>query len=136
MNTELMQAIKISKDLQKIAKGVSEKERKRIYRAAAKPLIQQARANAPKDSGLLRRSIKELPIARRQDAIYVGPKLSKTSKKKQPFYAHWIEYGKEGFEGVRYMQRAYESTKLAVLEAVQLGLINKYKSAIKGVSDR
>jgi HK97 gp10 family phage protein len=134
--SEYLQAIKISKKLRDIAKGVDEKERKRIYRAAAKPLIQQAKANTPKDTGLLRKSIKELPIARRQDAIYVGPKISKTSKKQQPFYAHWIEYGKEGYQGVRYMQRAYESTKLAVLEAVQLGLISKYKSVVRSVSNR
>ena len=133
---EMQQSIKIADRLRQIVKGVDEKERKQIYRKAAKPLIKQAKSNVPVKTGALKRSIKELPIAKMQDAIYVGPRISRRSKKRQPFYAHFIEYGKKGYEGVRYMSRAYDSTSRIVLTLVERGLIDAYRKTISRVSNR
>lgn len=133
---ELQQAVKIGKRLQQLAKKVDFKERKKIYRKAARPLIKQARQNAPEDEGVLRKSIKVLPIAKTQDAVYVGPRVSGRSKKKQPFYAHIIEYGKKGYEGVRYMSKAYDSKRAEVLKRVADGLRDSYNKAIRSVANR
>lgn len=133
---EQQQAIKIAERLKKFANHVDLKERKKIYRKAARPIIKAAKENAPVYKHILRDSIKVLPILKRADAVYVGPRISKRSKKDQPFYAHWIEYGKKGYEGVRYMGRAFDSMKEVSLKLVEQGLTDAYKKAIRSVSDR
>lgn len=135
MSSVQLDVQRINKKLRKVANSLDLKERKKIYRAAAKPLIKQAKSNTPKDTGALRKSIKVLPFARRQDAVYVGPRVIK-GKDNQPFYAYWIEYGKKGYEGAAYMRRAYESTKELVLGLVQTGLSERYKKEIRNVSGR
>jgi HK97 gp10 family phage protein len=134
MNSVKVDVQRINKKLEHVAKALKMKDRKKIYRAAAKPLTKEAKKNTPKDSGLLRKSIGVLPIGKKQDAIYVGPRVK--GKTPAPFYAHWIEYGKKGYDGVAYMRTAYQTTKDLVLKGVEAGLSKAYETIIKGVSNR
>ncbi len=121
-------------NLKKISKAVSEKERKRLYKLAAKPLIAQAKANTPVDEGVLRKSIKVLPLRTITDSIYVGPRVRK-GKKGDAHHAHLVEYGSVNNKPIGYMRRAYEGTKGAVKGVVETGLISKYRKAITSVSN-
>jgi len=125
----------INKRLQKIAKGVPIKTRRRIYGKAARKISKAARENVNSRSGKLRKNITRLRLALRQDAVYVGVK-KRSNKDQNPFYAHFVEYGTENQKPQGYMRRAYESKKEEVRQEVIAGLSKEYNNSIKRVSQR
>ena len=135
------EVIKINERLKMIAGKVSLEERRSIYLKAAKPLRDQAKQNVPEDTGLLKKALGKLNIARFADAIYIGVKLPKGSKRgNSAYYAHMVEYGtynKDGStkqEASLFFTRAYESTKDAVRRNVEILLTLAYQKAIRNVS--
>tara|TARA_R100001463_G_scaffold72707_3_gene126580 strand:+ start:515 stop:976 length:462 start_codon:yes stop_codon:yes gene_type:complete len=86
-----------------------------VFRQAAKPIIQAARANINNDEGDLRRSIKAFSTraSRRLPALYVGPKAtggrSKENKQRGGgFYGAMVEYGTVHSSPNPFMRPAWE----------------------------
>lgn len=95
-------------------------------RAALKPLLAAARANAPVDDGDLRRSlaIKRLRSARERPVHAVGPRADFVGKdgERPARVAHLTEFGRAAnasghgeIQGTRWFTRAFESTSAEVL---------------------
>jgi len=89
-----------------------------VFRQAAKPIIAQARANINNDEGDLKRSIKAFSTraSRRLPALYVGPKATGGSAKKNNqrgggFYGAMVEYGTAHAAPHPFMRPAWEMKK-------------------------
>jgi HK97 gp10 family phage protein len=89
-----------------------------VFRAAAKPIIQAARANINNKEGDLKRSIKAFSTraSRRWPGLYVGPKAKGGSAKKNTqrsggFYGGMVEYGTAHSAPHPFMRPAYEQKK-------------------------
>ena len=123
------------------------KERKRILRKAAKPMVASAQQKAPVlrtrrrvtvtlkggekvtyYPGNLRLSLKTLEF-RKSQAVFVGPKVVKRRRggeeygksrgKVDAFYAAMIEYGTRQMPAQPYMRPAYDSTKGEVVRIIR-----------------
>jgi|TARA_R100000482_G_C5129339_1_gene150836 HK97 gp10 family phage protein len=86
-----------------------------VFRLAAKPIIQAARAKIDDDEGDLRRSIKAFTTrrSRKLPALYVGPKATggRAKKNKQRgggFYGAMVEYGTVHSSPHPFMRPAWE----------------------------
>lgn len=143
----------LNKDVRQIMKTLEKlpidvrKERKRILRKAAKPLVAAIQAKAPvlknrrkvtitlKNGSKvtyypnnLRLAIRVLDF-RRTQSVFVGPKLTRKRKegeeygksraKVDAFYAAMIEYGTKNMSARPYMRPAYEATKGQVLAIIR-----------------
>lgn len=95
-------------------------------RKAMKPMLAAAKANAPKDTGALRRSltVKRRRSPKDKPVHVVGPRKDATGKdgRKPVKYAHIVEWGraagkdgKGAMAGTRFLTRAFESTSEQVL---------------------
>tara|TARA_R100001163_G_C5068278_1_gene208291 strand:+ start:5717 stop:6178 length:462 start_codon:yes stop_codon:yes gene_type:complete len=87
-----------------------------VMRAAAKPIIEGARANINDDEGQLRKSIKAFNTraSRRLPALYVGPKATggkakENEKRGGGFYGAMVEYGTATAQASPFMRPAWES---------------------------
>jgi len=88
------------------------------FRAAAKPIIAAARSEINNDEGQLKRSIKAFSTraSRRLPALYVGPKATGGSAKKNEqrgggFYGAMVEYGTATSQPHPFMRPAWEKSK-------------------------
>lgn len=137
MSSVNIQVATINKRLLEIASRVSLQDRRKVYSKAGRKVIKAAKQNVNVKSGKLKKSIGQLPIARRSDAIFVGVKKKKGSKRgDSPYYAHMVEYGTVKQKPQAYMRRAYETTKDQVRDEVVTGLTKEYQKAINHVSKR
>ena len=119
-----------------------------VFRAAAKPIIAQARMELAKyhDTGTLAKSIKAFSTkaSRKLPAIYVGPKATGGSAKKDAqrgggFYGAMLEYGTPTASARPFMRPAWDKAQsnseailLAGVEAiVQKILIRETKGMKK-----
>ena len=145
--------MKLSKEIRDILKTLNKlpidikKERKRILRKAAKPLVLAAQGKAPVMRsrrkvtitlkggekvtyypGNLRLSLKTIEF-RKSPAVFVGPKVvkrrnageeyGKSRGKVDAFYAAMIEYGTSKMPAQPFMRPAYEATKAQVAAIVK-----------------
>lgn len=157
MKSEVKNFIEIRKGLNADIKAVMatlkrlpidvKKERKKILRKAAKPLVASAQAKAPVLKsrrrvtvtfqnggqvtyypGNLRLALKTLEFRKSPD-VFVGPKVTRKRKagdeygksrtKVDAFYAAMVEFGTSKMPSRPYMRPAYESTKGEVMKIVQ-----------------
>jgi len=123
------------------------KERKRILRKAAKPLVAMAQTKAPimrsrrqvtitlKDGSKLKYYPNNLRLAirvldfRKSADVFVGPKVTRRRKageeygrsgnKVDAFYAAMIEHGTRNMTARPYMRPAYEGTKGQVIGIIR-----------------
>lgn len=158
MRAEVKDFIEIRKGLNADIKAVMatlrklpidvKKERKRILRKAAKPLVASAQAKAPVLKtrrrvtvtfqnggqvtyypGNLRLALKTLEFRKSPD-VFVGPKVTKKRKsgdeygksrgKVDAFYAAMLEFGTSRMSKTPFMRPAYEATKGEVMKIVQV----------------
>jgi HK97 gp10 family phage protein len=106
-----------------------------VFRQAAKPIIQAARAGINDDSKQLRRSIKAFSTkaSRRLPALYVGPKATGGSAIKDKnrgggYYGAMLEYGNANSPAHPFMRPAWdksESTSSAILLAGTKKIVEK-----------
>lgn len=87
-----------------------------VMRQAAKPIIAAARGNIDNETGQLKKSIKAFSTraSRRLPALYVGPKATGGSAKKNSqrgggFYGAMVEYGTAHSVGKPFMRPAWEN---------------------------
>ena len=138
--------------LNKIPYHLREKERKKILRKSAKPLVRAAKANVPRSNkpthrykngkivatyfpGNLRRSIKVLPL-RRTTNVFVGPHAKGGAgnfkgRRVDGYYAHFVEKGTVFQKGIHYMGNAYQSTKEEVFRLIRTGVTDALKTYIR-----
>ena len=88
------------------------------FRAAAKPIIAAARGNINNEEGDLKRSIKAFSTraSRRLPALYVGPKATGGSAKKNEqrgggYYGAIVEYGSATAAPHPFMRPAWDGTQ-------------------------
>lgn len=123
--------VKLNRILAKLTSKQAKAAIRKASRAALKPVLQQARANAKsfKDTGLLGRSIKIRSIKRSRSAIGSRVTVSTETGKFDKFYAAFQEYGwKAGptkVAGQNYMKDA-ATTK-------QPEVIRIYSNKIKNI---
>lgn len=91
--------VKGDKELKRLFEILPAKVNKKIllsaFRKGARPLIKQARVNAPKDEGDLKRSIGTVtakPKNRNKAAVRIGPRRGK-AKTANGFHGHLVEFG-------------------------------------------
>jgi HK97 gp10 family phage protein len=89
-----------------------------VFRQAAKPIIAAARSKIKDDKGDLRRSIKAFSTraSRRLPALYVGPKATGGSAKKNDqrgggYYGAMVEYGTVNADPHPFMRPAWDQTQ-------------------------
>lgn len=87
----------------------------KVGRLAMRPMLAEARRNAPVDSGLTKRS---LTIARVKGSPTMAPQHVVRVRGKAAGRSHFAEFGrapnaegKGGYAGSRFMTRAFETTK-------------------------
>lgn len=104
---EFQAAIKALREISKEA-GNS-RVRKRIYRKAAKPILEKAKSLVPVKSGKLRDTLTIKTFRKSQD-VFVGLKGNKR-KEGFPFYAAMVEFGTRYAEPRPYMRPALDATR-------------------------
>jgi HK97 gp10 family phage protein len=89
-----------------------------VFRQAAKPIIAAARSKIKDDKGDLRRSIKAFSTraSRRLPALYVGPKATGGSAKKNDqraggYYGAMVEYGTVNAAPHPFMRPAWDQSQ-------------------------
>tara|TARA_R100000781_G_scaffold13601_2_gene11707 strand:+ start:1040 stop:1501 length:462 start_codon:yes stop_codon:yes gene_type:complete len=89
-----------------------------VFRQAAKPIIASARAHINNKDGDLKRSIKAFSTraSRRLPALYVGPKATGGSSKKNEqrgggYYGAIVEYGSVNADPHPFMRPAWDKTQ-------------------------
>lgn len=125
------------RDLQRKLDKLPARLRKRVIRKAlreaAKQVQADARAFAPKDSGLLRRQIRvktNRDRGSRQSAeVYIAWKG--VPEFADGFYPAYVEYGVDGkFEGDEYMQKAFELNKDRAEGQITSEIVSGLKSEV------
>ena len=99
-----------------------------VFRQAAKPIIAAARANINNEEGQLKKSIKAFSTraSRRLPALYVGPKATGGSAKKNEqrgggFYGAMVEYGTESAAPHPFMRPAWDKSQNQAAELLLRG---------------
>lgn len=89
-----------------------------VFRQAAKPIIAAARANINNEEGQLKKSIKAFSTraSRRLPALYVGPKATGGSAKKNEqrgggYYGAMVEYGTATADPHPFMRPAWDKSQ-------------------------
>jgi len=95
---------------------------RKALRAGAKPVRADARANAPFDSGLLKKNIKTRSYKGRKDniAVYVGTGTRQEMGIEGKWYypAH-VELGHKGVSGVPFLRNALKRNTATVMTIVR-----------------
>ena len=104
---------KLKKLTGKDAKAVVRK----ATRPALKPVLQEARADAPVKTGQLKKNIKirALPRSRSSLGSRVTSGLGKNANSGDAFYGAFLEYGTKRIEAKRFMKGAAEKKRSQVL---------------------
>ena len=91
---------------------------RKAARRAAKPVLDRARAFAPRRSGALERSLKirALRRSRRRTAIGVQVSTDKGWFKGDEFYGAFVELGTKHIEAKKYLRDARDQSRGAVKE--------------------
>lgn len=106
-----------------------------VFRQAAKPIIQSARAGISNKDGDLKRSIKAFSTraSRKLPALYVGPKATGGSAKKNEqrgggYYGAIVEYGSATAQPHPFMRPAWDKSQSsagAILLAGSQAIVEK-----------
>ena len=142
------QVDKIADTFKKLLDKFEVKERKKILRTAARPMLKEIKAQAPKSAkehfrtkdgtrvatyepGNLQRSIVFLPFRKSND-IWIGPKVKKgqstghfSGNKVDGYYAHWLEYGTVHQAASPYMRPGFDQEKRPTLARIEQGVKKK-----------
>lgn len=99
-----------------------------VFRQAAKPIIAAARANINNEEGQLKKSIKAFSTraSRRLPALYVGPKATGGSAKKNEqrgggYYGAMVEYGTATADPHPFMRPAWDKSQSQAAELLVRG---------------
>lgn len=85
-------------ELDKLPAKIEQRIVRGALRAAAKPMLESARANVPVRSGALRDSIRlSAGVDRKAGEVRVSVKAGGKTKKGDPYYAHMVEFGTASF---------------------------------------
>lgn len=111
---------KVTKNLNELIAKVERQGKRDALRKAGRPMIKAIKANAPVDSGNLRRSIKSKIRTSKKDEqviLTIGPdrntKGTKDGKTVRAVkYANIVEFGSIHRSGTRFMTKAFMSTKM------------------------
>jgi len=144
-------------DLDKLNRGMTKRERKKMLSHAAGPVIGAAKAIiesstwqgrprkphhryskgqivATYSPGHLAGSIKILPS--KDGNVYIGPKLAGegkasgrfTSRRSDAWYAHFLEWGTVKQPGISFLRRGYDSTKSVVMTILKAQILGSIKN--------
>jgi len=103
----------VRENFKKIKNGLDVPMRTTLQKAA-RPVVSVAKKNAPKESGVLRKSLKMFRVPRLPSG-YVEYKIGASGKAR--LYAHLAEWGRFGhYAGTRFMTRTFDSEAQPTIE--------------------
>ncbi|MFO1007566.1 MAG: HK97-gp10 family putative phage morphogenesis protein [Planctomycetaceae bacterium] len=102
----------VSKLLQGLEKKVAKKCLRQAMRPAMKVVLEQAKKNAPVDTGAVKRNIKIRAAKRSTRYIGINVQIgSEGDYKGKQFYGSFLEYGTRYIKPRAFLKNAYTSTK-------------------------
>lgn len=115
-----------------------------VLRAAAAPILAQAKANAPARTGALRSSLKIRKATSRQGRIRIIVSTSAGDFQGKQYYGAFVEYGhrvgsrklgaaRKDVTPVRYIGRAWDALSSQTEQAVKQGFKDEIEKAAKTV---
>lgn len=105
--------------------------------AAAKVVQDEAKANAPVDTGVLQKAIyrtrSRSGSSRVQETAIVGVRFGRKYRKRgmDGFYMPWVEFGTSKMAARPFMRPAFDTTKTQQLEAMKTRLARAIQRAAK-----
>ena len=106
--------------LQRLAPKVKKKIMRKAMRQSMKPILQQAKANAPVATGATKKAIKIKAAKRSRKSIGIDVRIGEDTYKGDQYYASFIEFGapKRKLPPRPFIKPAYESKKDEVKKLV------------------
>lgn len=130
---QLTGADDIARRLKALDVKVRERALRRSLRAAAKVIADEVRANAPADTGRLRRNIAITTQVRRAKQLMSAQVRVRTRGKagdaKNAYYWRFIEYGTRHIKPDPFVTRAFESEKSGAAQQVIDSVIQEIEKA-------
>lgn len=117
-----------------LPKQVANKVVRQSMRTALKPMLAEAKKDAPKgETGLLSRSIKLRARAKRKRGIIaLDVRVGDGDFKGATYYAAFLEHGTEHIDAVHYMETAFTATKdgaaKTVVQLIGAGIAREWKN--------
>ena len=103
------------KVMEQLPQNVNKNATKRAMRKAVKPLRDSARANAPRDSGTLKKAIRSRVDSDREGRVLgvvgVDKRVRGPDGRRPVRYAHLQEFGSDRIRGTAYFERAYREAE-------------------------
>jgi HK97 gp10 family phage protein len=125
------------KELEKVLRSMDAKTSRKFaikaMRAGAKPIVAAARANAPVNSGRLRRAISVKAKPKSEGVgIEIGVKRGKESNDpKGAWYAHLVEFGTKFMPAHPFLTPAVDSERANFLKEMGVSLWKQIKREFK-----
>ena len=113
--------------LRELPERVAKNALRSAVNAGASEIRKQAKANAPKDTGLLEKNIYQKQIREQSDAtkqvFFVGVRGAKKKKKGEkkvevPFYWRFIEFGTSKMPAKPFLRPAFDAKKEVAIERI------------------
>lgn len=108
---ELDGAAGLMKALSELDKKASKKVIRSAMRSAAKPILAQAKANAPVKTGLAKKSLKIRALPRSRNRIGVAVQTKDGDFKGEAFYVSFYEYGSKHQPAQPFMRNSFDTKK-------------------------
>jgi len=126
-----------AKQLLEALKTLDDKLAKKVYReamrAAAKPILETAKANAPVVTGALRKSLKIRAIKRtRKGRVGVVISTDKGFFKGETFYGSFIEFGTKNMPAHPFIRPAFDSHKVSSIKIIGNEIWSGLRAATSG----
>lgn len=137
-------AKQLAKDLGTFSKNVATKITRKALRAGAKIIQKAAKANAPKLTGLTKKSIKVRAAKKKRGRVAILVQIGAGDYQGQTFYASFLEYGvkrktenpdseSEGgnyrIQPMGFIRRAYDEKADAAAQAIEQAFREEIKKA-------
>jgi HK97 gp10 family phage protein len=134
MDIEVKGLQKLEKKLSKLPEKVAKKVVSKAVRAGAKPMLAQARANAPVKTGLTKKSIKIRTMKAKWAKPGYGVHIGVSDKwfSGEAFYAGMVEFGTVRMAAQPFIRPAYDVTKDESVRITAKALRDGVENAAKG----
>lgn len=122
---EIKGDLALRRQLKRLSFKMQKKHVKHALRKAAKPMLLAARAQAPKDTSALAKSIYLRNMRRRdKNLLTIAVRVSESRMKKRglKWYGHYQALGTKAIRAVEYMRSAFASEKSATIGRFQAAL--------------
>lgn len=119
----------LEKILKELPKAAATSVLKRGLQISAKPLVTAARANAPKGTGTMARSVRAFIMTRTrvQAAVAIGPA-------EEHFYGVFLEFGTSSIPTQPWLRPAWDTNKRTITNTLRKNLFSALDSFAKRIT--